>query len=128
MIIKLSRTGAEFEHLGNSSNQFPEYNTFVIPADEEFSFVEDAWTGNELIQILDGEFIVSNFRNNTLVRSLTKDNHYYCGIDDEGHEIFRTAYLVSVEKPDLSESVTKNTEDITIIEVALAEIYEELLG
>ena len=134
MNIKLSNSTLVFDYLGNSYNQFPEYQTLIIPANSyNFSDIEKAFTGNDLITVGDDEQIIITLRGYINIRSITKDNSYISGYDNEGNPILLGVYIVSLEKEDINNKVKyleihtdTNTNDITDIQVALAEIYESM--
>ena len=135
--IELSNSDKTFNYIGYSFNQYPEFLSFIINADEySFEEVETAFKGNDEIRLVNydesGEVTgESIFKNWTELRSVRKDYNYVIDTDTDGNEIIIAVYVIEVEKADVENRIsgvetkaTTNASDITDMQVAIAELYE----
>lgn len=114
--IILSNSDLTFNHITQSANQYPEYISIVFESgDHTFEEIEEAFTGNDLIQIVDHDLDASimnliNYRDYTVVRGIHKDNGYVVGEDEEFNLIKESVYIVDLEKEDITTKI-KNLEE-----------------
>lgn len=133
MIIKLSNSDSTFSYLGNSFNQFPDFQTLIVPAgDHNFSEIESAFAGNDLITVADEEQIVITLRDYVNIRSITKDNSYVVGYKEDGTPVTESVYAISLEKEDVNVKVKNletNLEEFeSTLDLILTDVIPGLLG